>query len=213
MGFYADLHIHSKYSRATSRNCDLEQMALWAREKGVAVIGTGDFTHPAWFREIEEKLVPAERGLYRLRPDLERQVDEWLGDGWRDESVPSAPGPTRFMLEVEISTIYKKDDATRKVHHLIYASDLEKAARINARLERIGNIASDGRLILGLDSHDLLEIALDGGEGCYLIPAHIWTLWFAVLGSKSGFDTIEHCYGDLASEIFAWRPVSPPIRP
>jgi len=194
--FYADLHIHSKFSRATSRDADLEHMAFWARKKGVSVVGTGDFTHPEWFAELEEKLVPAEPGLYRLRPDMEREVDSWL-------SGAAAGGDVRFLLEVEISTIYKKDDATRKVHHLLYAPDLEKADKIRQALGRIGNISSDGRPILGLDSRDLLEITLEGGEGCYLIPAHIWTPWFAVLGSKSGFDTIEHCYGDLTSEIFA----------
>ncbi len=194
--FYADLHIHSKYSRATSRDCDLEHMAMWARKKGVTVIGTGDFTHPQWFQEIQTKLVPAEPGLFRLRPDLEKQVDQWL------DGAPSGQ-PVRFMLEVEISTIYKKDDKTRKVHHLIYAPDLDKAQRINQQLARIGNIASDGRPILGLDSRNLLEITLEAGSGCYLIPAHIWTPWFAVLGSKSGFDSIDHCYGDLTHEIFA----------
>jgi len=195
MGFYADLHVHSKFSRATSRDCDLEHMAYWARKKGVSVVGTGDFTHPRWFSEIEEKLVPAEPGLYRLRPDLETEVDRWLKG--------PAGSHVRFLLEVEISTIYKKDEHTRKVHHLIYAPDLEKARNVTERLGRIGNLASDGRPILGLDSRDLLEITLESGEGCYLIPAHIWTPWFAVLGSKSGFDSIEHCYGDLTHEIFA----------
>jgi len=170
-------------------------MAFWARKKGVSVIGTGDFTHPKWFSEISEKLVPAEPGLFRLREDLERQIDEWL-NGVRGD-------PVRFMLQVEISTIYKKDDKTRKIHHLIYAPDLLQAQNINRALGRIGNIASDGRPILGLDSRNLLEITLQSGPGCYLIPAHIWTPWFAVLGSKSGFDSIEHCYGDLAGEIFA----------
>lgn len=195
MTFYADLHIHSKYSRATSRICDLEHMACWARKKGVSVLGTGDFTHPKWLDELKQKLVPAEPGLFRLRPDLEKQVDEWL----------DAPGgePTRFMLQVEVSTIYKKAEQTRKIHHLIYAPDLEQAERFVDRLSRIGNLASDGRPILGLDSRHLLEITLESGEGCYLVPAHIWTPWFAVLGSKSGFDEIEHCYGDLTPEIFA----------
>ncbi len=194
MTFYADLHVHSRFSRATSRDCDLEHLAFWARKKGIAVLGTGDFTHPGWFEEIREKLVPAEPGLYRLRPDLEKQVDEWLG----------GPGePVRFMLQVEISTIYKKDGRCRKVHHLIYVPDLDKAQHVRESLDRIGNINSDGRPILGLDSRHLLEIALSAGEGSYLVPAHIWTPWFAVLGSKSGFDEIEHCYGDLTSEIFA----------
>jgi DNA helicase-2/ATP-dependent DNA helicase PcrA len=194
MTFYADLHVHSKFSRATSRDCDLEHLAFWARKKGVAVLGTGDFTHPGWFEEIQEKLVPAEPGLFRLRPELEKLVDEWLG----------GPGePVRFILQVEISTIYKKDGRCRKVHHLVYVPDLDKARHVRESLDRIGNIHSDGRPILGLDSRDLLEIALAAGEGCYLVPAHIWTPWFAVLGSKSGFDEIEHCYGDLSPEIFA----------
>ena len=193
--FYADLHIHSKFSRATSRDADLEHMAIWARKKGVSVLGTGDFTHPAWFAEIQEKLVPAEPGLFRLRDDLAQEVDRQL--------TGACQGPIRFMLEVEISTIYKKGESTRKVHHLIYAPDLQTAQRLIQQLSRIGNLQSDGRPILGLDSRDLLEIALQSGEGCYLIPAHIWTPWFAVLGSKSGFDSVEDCYGDLAPEIFA----------
>lgn len=193
--FYADLHVHSKYSRATSRNADLENMAIWAQRKGISVIGTGDFTHPEWMQEIRDKLVPAEPGLFRLRDDIQRAVDEQV-EG-------ACHAPVRFMLEVEISTIYKKGEKTRKVHHLVYAPDLEKADRIVASLDKIGNLKSDGRPILGLDSRDLLEITLDGGEDCYLIPAHIWTPWFAAMGSKSGFDSIEDCYGDLASHIFA----------
>lgn len=193
--FYADLHVHSKFSRATSRDCDLERLALWAGRKGIAVVATGDFTHPAWFAELEAKLAPAEPGLFRLRPELERQI------------ARSPDGPVRadvrFMLQVEISTIYKKDGRTRKVHHLIYAPELAHARRLIDRLARIGNLSSDGRPILGLDSRDLLEIALESGEGCYLVPAHVWTPWFAVLGSSSGFDSIEHCYGDLSPEVFA----------
>jgi len=191
--FYADLHIHSKYSRATSRECALEHLAIWASKKGVSVLGTGDFTHPQWFAEIKEKLVPAEPGLFRLRDDLAREV----------EQQAELAGDTRFMLQVEISTIYKKGDRTRKVHHVIYAPDLEKAERLTQKLAAIGNVRSDGRPILGLDSRDLLEITLESGEGCYLVPAHIWTPWFAVLGSKSGFDSVDECYDDLASEIFA----------
>jgi DNA helicase-2/ATP-dependent DNA helicase PcrA len=193
--FYADLHIHSKYSRATSRDADLEHLALWARRKGITVVGTGDFTHPAWFEEIRAKLVPAEPGLFRLRPEIEREVERQL--------PPSCHGPTRFLLEVEISTIYKKGDRTRKVHHLLYAAALETAARMREKLGAIGNLASDGRPILGLDSRHLLEITLESGPDAYLIPAHVWTPWFAVLGSKSGFDSVEECYGDLTPHIFA----------
>jgi len=193
--FYADLHIHSKFSRATSRDADLEHLALWARRKGITVVGTGDFTHPAWFEEIRAKLVPAEPGLFRLRPEIEREIEERL--------PPSCHGETRFLLEVEISTIYKKGERTRKVHHLLYAASLETAARIREKLGAIGNLASDGRPILGLDSRHLLEITLESGPDAYLIPAHVWTPWFAVLGSKSGFDSVEECYGDLAPHIFA----------
>ena len=198
MTFYADLHVHSKYSRATSRNCDLEHLALWARKKGIGVVATGDFTHPAWRAELKEKLVPAEPGLFRLRVDLERAVEERLPPACR-----SASTAVRFMLSVEISTIYKKFDKTRKIHHLIYTPDFESTDRVVDSLSRIGNLHSDGRPILGLDSRHLLEIALESGPDSYLVPAHIWTPWFAALGSKSGFDAIDDCYGDLARHIFA----------
>ncbi len=195
MRFHADLHVHSKYSRATSRDLDLEHLAHWAARKGIGVVATGDFTHPAWCAELKDKLVPAEPGLFRLRDDIEKAVAATL--------PPACRAPVRFMLEVEISTIYKKGDKTRKIHHLIYAPDFATVDRINARLARIGNIASDGRPILGLDSRNLLEIALDSGPDAYLIPAHIWTPWFAALGSQSGFDSIVECYGDLSDHIFA----------
>ncbi|MBB5956365.1 uncharacterized protein (TIGR00375 family) [Saccharothrix tamanrassetensis] len=194
MHFVADLHIHSKYSRACSRDCDLEHLTWWARRKGISLVGTGDFTHPAWHDHLRENLVPAEPGLFRLRADLDRDIDRTL--------PPSlAAAPVRFMLSVEISTIYKRGDRTRKVHHLVYMPDLDSAAEFNRRLARIGNIGSDGRPILGLDSRDLLEITLECGG--YLVPAHVWTPWFAVLGSKSGFDAIADCYVDLADHVFA----------
>ena len=195
MRFHADLHVHSKYSRATSRDLDLEHLAAWACRKGIGVVATGDFTHPAWCAELKQKLIPAEPGLFRLRSDIEQAIAQTLPAACRT--------PVRFMLEVEISTIYKKTDRTRKIHHLIYAPDFETVDRMSARLARIGNIASDGRPILGLDSRDLLEIALDSGPHAYLVPAHIWTPWFAALGSQSGFDSIADCYGDLADRIFA----------
>ncbi len=198
MTFYADLHVHSRYSRATSRNCDLEHLALWGRKKGIRIVATGDFTHPAWRAGLKEKLVPAEPGLFRLRPDLERAVEERLPPACR-----SASTAVRFMLSVEISTIYKKLDRTRKIHHLIYTPDFDSTDRVVASLSRIGNLHSDGRPILGLDSRHLLEIALESGPDSYLVPAHIWTPWFAALGSKSGFDAIDDCYGDLAPHIFA----------
>src|SRR5438132_7585268 len=159
MPFYADLHVHSKYARATSGDSDLEHMALWAAKKGVAVLGTGDFTHPAWFKEIQDKLVAAEPGLFRLKADLER----WCAE----QFPPFAQHATRFLLEVEISTIYKKGDRTRKVHHLHYVPDLPTAERFIARLSGIGNLNADGRPILGLDSRDLLELTLEAGDGAY----------------------------------------------
>jgi ATP-dependent DNA helicase UvrD/PcrA len=195
MRFHADLHIHSKYSRATSKDLDLEHLAAWGSRKGVGVVATGDFTHPAWRAELKEKLVPSGPGVFRLRDDIARQVLQTL--------PPACQTLPQFMLEVEISTIYKKGDRTRKVHHLIYAPDFDTADRFSASLARIGNITSDGRPILGLDSRHLLEIALQSGPDAYLIPAHIWTPWFAALGSQSGFDSIVECYGDLADHIFA----------
>ena len=190
MLFYTDLHIHSKYSRATSKNCNLEELALWAEKKGLSLISTGDFTHPAWFNEIKEKLIPAGSGVFRLKPEIEKKI--FKGNE-----------PVRFILSVEISTIYKKWDKTRKVHHVVFMPDLLAAEKFRNKLGAIGNINSDGRPILGLDSRNLLETVLDSGEGAFIIPAHIWTPWFSVLGSKSGFDSIEDCYGDLSDHIFA----------
>jgi ATP-dependent DNA helicase UvrD/PcrA len=197
MELVADLHIHSRFSRATSKVLDLEHLWVWAQRKGVGLVGTGDFTHPGWFAELEQKLVDDGSGLLALRPEL------------KEELAPQVPRAcaapdVRFMLTVEISNIYKHDERTRKVHNLVCLPDLEAAAALNRALDRIGNIHSDGRPILGLDSRDLLEIVLEtsGGRGV-LIPAHIWTPWFSVLGSKSGFDSIEACYRDLSDHIFA----------
>lgn len=198
--FVADLHIHSKYSRACSRDLTLPNLGWWARRKGIAVLGTGDFTHPAWYDHLRETLHPAEPGLHRLSPEAERDIARRLPPRLASEAETD---PVRFMLSVEISTIYKRDDRTRKVHHLIYLPDLDAVARFNTALGRIGNLGSDGRPILGLDSRDLLEITLEASEDGYLVPAHIWTPWFSALGSKSGFDAIADCYADLAEHIFA----------
>jgi ATP-dependent DNA helicase UvrD/PcrA len=193
--YFADLHIHSKYSRATSKDCNLVELARWAALKGIRVLATGDFTHPEWNREIREMLVEAEDGLLRLKK-------EFLPNG---TVVPGGFGPeeVRFILNVEISSIYKKHGATRKVHNLVFMPDLDSVERFNKRLDRIGNIKSDGRPILGLDSRDLLEIALEITAESFLIPAHVWTPWFSILGSRSGFDSVEECFEDLASHIFA----------
>ncbi len=195
MEFIADIHVHSKFSRATSKNLDLEHLYVAARHKGVTLVGTGDVTHPAWFAEISEKLVPAEPGLFKLKDDIERECDP--------EVVPSCRGDVRFILQGEISNIYKKADRTRKNHQVVLLPDLASAEKFNRKLDAVGNIQSDGRPILGLDARDLLEILLDAAPEATLIPAHIWTPWFSVLGSKSGFDAIEECFEDLTPEIFA----------
>ncbi|WP_405091746.1 UvrD-helicase domain-containing protein [Micromonospora sp. NBC_01392] len=198
--YVADLHIHSKYSRACSRDLTLPNLGWWARRKGIGVLGTGDFTHPAWYDHLRETLHPAEPGLYRLSPEAERDIARRLPPRLASEAKAD---PVRFMLSVEISTIYKRDDRTRKVHHLIYLPDLDAVGRFNTALGRIGNLGSDGRPILGLDSRDLLEITLEASADGFLVPAHIWTPWFSALGSKSGFDAIADCYADLAEHIFA----------
>ena len=195
MRFIADLHIHSYLSRATSKDLNLEQLYRWAQLKGISLVGTGDFTHPRWFSELREKLVPTDGGLFMLREDLARAIDADL--------PPACRAPVRFMLSVEISSIYKRADKVRKVHNLVYVPDLESAAKIATRLAAIGNIESDGRPILGLDSRNLLELVLESTTDGFLIPAHIWTPWFSVLGAQSGFDAVEACFADLTSHIFA----------
>ncbi len=187
----ADLHIHSKYSRATSRDCDSSHLDLWARRKGIGLVGTGDFTHPGWRAELAETLEPIGDGLYTLRRDCR------IGD-------PAATGAEpRFVVSGEISTIYKKDGRTRKVHSLILLPGLEAAERLSRRLEAIGNLRSDGRPILGLDCRDLLEITLESCPEAVFIPAHIWTPHFSLFGAFSGFDSVEACFGDLTPHIHA----------
>lgn len=186
----ADLHIHSKYSRATSEECVPEYLELWARKKGVGLLGTGDFTHPAWRAELREKLVEAEDGLYALRPGA-----ALAGGGGAQ--------PPRFVVSGEISCIYKKRDKVRKVHNLLLLPSLDAAEELSHRLEAIGNIRSDGRPILGLDSRDLLEITLEACPDALFIPAHIWTPHFSMFGAFSGFDTLEECFGDLSGHIRA----------
>jgi uncharacterized protein (TIGR00375 family) len=196
MEFIADLHIHSAYSRATSKDMNLESLYRWAQLKGLAVVATGDFTHPRWFAEMQEKLEPAEPGLYKLKDALCRPLDAGIPDSCR--------AAVRFILSAEVSTIYKKNDRTRKVHSVILAPDFAGAGRLNARLQDIGaNITSDGRPIIGMDCKRLLEFTLAASPDNVLIPAHIWTPHFSVLGAASGFDSIEECFEDLTPEIFA----------
>ena len=188
----ADLHIHSRFSMATSKEGTPENLDFWARKKGISLIGTGDFTHPVWREELKERLVSEGNGLYRLR------------DAYVKEESRKFPGEgTRFVVSGEISSIYKKNGKTRKIHNVILLPSLEAADAMAQRLEKIGNIHSDGRPILGLDSHDLLEMMLDVCPEGILIPAHIWTPHFSVLGAKSGFDSVEECFEELAPYIHA----------
>lgn len=190
--FYADLHIHSRYSRATSRDCDLPHLDLWARKKGITLVGTGDFTHPAWRQELRQQLVPAEEGLYRLREEFRLPCQ-----------VAGEPVEPRFLVTGEISSIYKQGGKTRKVHNLILLPSLEAADHLAGRLELVGNLHSDGRPILGISSHDLLELTLEVCPQAMLIPAHIWTPHFSLFGAFSGFDSLEECFGDLTPYISA----------
>lgn len=178
MRIVADLHIHSKYSRAVSQEMTLENISLWAKKKGIQVMGTGDFTHPQWFNEIKTKLEQAEEGLYKIQN-------------------------TRFMLTTEISSIYSKGGKVRRIHNLIFAPSIEAVEKINTKLGWIGNLKSDGRPILGLDSKELLKIVLEADERCVLVPAHAWTPWFSIFGSMSGFDSIEECFDEMSPHIFA----------
>ena len=195
MKFVADFHIHSHYSRATSRDLTFEQLYKWAQLKGVQVVGTGDLSHPGWLEEMQEKLEPAEEGLFRLKEEYAKPIQTEVFNACRH--------PVRFILSGEISSIYKKNEKTRKNHNVVFLPTFEAVQKFQTALEKIGNIRSDGRPILGLDAHDLLEIVLETDPQAYLIPAHIWTPWFSLFGSKSGFDTIEECFEELTPYIFA----------
>lgn len=192
MRFIADLHIHSRYSRATSSDMSLESLWKWAQLKGITVIGTGDFTHPKWFKEIKDKLEPIGNNVFKLKDNLQ------------DNSIPSScSSDVYFMLTVEISSIYAKRGRTRKIHNLIFAPDLSTVGRINASLSKIGNISSDGRPILGLDAKHLLKMVIDISPDAMIVPAHAWTPHFSVFGSESGFDSLRECFDELTPHIYS----------
>ncbi|MFP4072024.1 MAG: DNA helicase UvrD, partial [Desulfovibrionales bacterium] len=172
--FRADLHIHSRFSRATSKSLTPRNLAAWARVKGIDVVGTGDFTHPGWLAQLEEQLQEDGSGLLTLR-----STEGLSGElPWKDYRMPS--GTVRFMLSAEISSIYKRGGKVRKVHNLVYMPSIERARQFNERLGQIGNLESDGRPILGLDSEHLLEMVLEADPLAFLVPAHIWTPWFSL---------------------------------
>ncbi|MEI6153935.1 MAG: endonuclease Q family protein, partial [Deltaproteobacteria bacterium] len=187
-----DLHIHSKYSRASSKDMAPEALWKWAQLKGITVVGTGDFTHPAWFKELNEKLTPAGNGLFKLKEEYETND---VPDLCRSEVF--------FMLSSEISSIYSKNGRTRKVHSIVLVPDFADAAKIQTALSKIGNIKSDGRPILGLDAKMLLKIVMDMCPHAMVIPAHAWTPHFSVFGAVSGFDSLEECYEELTPHISA----------
>lgn len=180
----ADFHIHSPYSRAVSKEMTLENLDLGARKKGITILGTGDFTHPAWFETIQKNLEEREPGLFTLK------------------SNPSEAA-TRFILTAEISSIYSKRNRVRRIHNLIFAPTLETVKKINTQLGWIGNLKSDGRPILGLDAKELLKIVLAVDERCFFVPCHAWTPWFSIFGSMSGFNSVEECFEELSPNIFA----------
>lgn len=178
MEFIADFHIHSKYSRATSRDMDVKHLAEWAKIKGITLMGTGDFTHHLWLEELKNNLEDCGNGLFK-----------YLG--------------IYFVLTSEISSIYSKNNKTYRVHNMVFSPSFKTTDKINDRLSRLGNISSDGRPILGLDASELARIVFDIDENCMVVPGHIWTPWFSVFGSMSGFDRIEDCFEEQTSKIFA----------
>ncbi|MBI4843948.1 MAG: DNA helicase UvrD [Nitrospirae bacterium] len=177
----ADLHVHSGYSRATSKDMNANLMALWAKKKGITLLATGDFTHPEYLKELKRDLKPLENGLY----------------------VTAKEPSVNFMLTAEISSIYKQGGKVRKIHNLVFAPSIEVVEKINSVLEKLGNIRSDGRPILGISAKELLKIVLGISEDCLFVPAHAWTPWFSIFGSKSGFDSIEECFEEYSKYIYA----------
>jgi len=186
MQIIADLHIHSKYSRAVSQQMNLEQISLWASKKGIDLVATGDWTHPLWFREIVANLKEVESGIFTLKkPSIEQKND------------------THFVLSQEISSIYSQGGKTRRVHNVILSPSLSTTEKVIKELQKRGtNLMSDGRPITGISSYNLLEMFLGIDENILMIPAHIWTPWFSLFGSMSGFDSIDECFGDLSKYIY-----------
>jgi len=182
MYYITDLHIHSKYSRATSPKMDLEHLDKEAQIKGIQVLGTGDFTHPVWFRELKSKLKLVEEGIYQVKGS------KYL---------------TNFILTSELSCIYTKNGRCRRIHLVFLAPSLEVVEKINKTLDKRFNIRSDGRPILGIDAEELTKLIFDISPKCFLICAHIWTPWFSLFGAKSGFDTVKECFGKMSSKVYA----------
>lgn len=183
-----DLHIHSKYSRACSPNLELPKIDLACQKKGINICATGDFTHPKWLEHIKETLIPVNKGLYHIK-------DKLLSIGQKR---------TKFILSTEISCIYKDKEATRRLHLVILAPSIEAVEKFNIALENKGvNLRSDGRPIMGLSAKQVLQMLLEIDQNFLMIPAHVWTPWFSIFGSKSGYDRVEDCFEDLTPHICA----------
>ncbi len=188
-----DFHIHSKYSRACSKELVPARLHEWAQYKGIDIIGTGDFTHPLWFKQLEEQLEPAEEGLFRLK-------DEYHTTTYENKRLIK---PVRFILTSEVATIYSHAGKLRRIHTILVAPSFAAVRTINKELATIGNLTADGRPILGLPTKELARIAFEADPNCLVIPAHAWTPYFGILGSKSGYDTLQECFEELTPEIFA----------
>ncbi len=196
MKFVADLHLHSKFSRATSREMTLDTLAYWAKVKGIRLLATGDFTHPEWLFLIKNKLEPTGNGFFKLKNILP-SANEYL------KSIPLLPEDVSFILSTEISFIYSKKGKVRKIHLLLLAPDLESVDRINRKLSNLGNLRSDGRPVLGMDAKTFVKIVSESCPECTIIPSHIWTPWFSLFGANSGFDSVEECFEEMTPFIFA----------
>jgi uncharacterized protein (TIGR00375 family) len=197
MKFVADLHIHSKYSRATSRDMVFETLAPWAKVKGIGLLATGDFTHPEWLFLMKEKLEPMGNGFLRLKNGTT------VLDGPPFRGLPAMSRSVAFVLSAELSFIYSKGGKVRKIHVMVLAPDFESVERINRRLQAVGNLVSDGRPILGLDVRLFCRMVAETAPRAVVIPSHIWTPWFSLFGANSGFDTIEECFEEMTPSIFA----------
>lgn len=197
--FIADFHLHSKYSRATSRDMDVEHLDKWARIKGIKLLGTGDFTHPLWLKELKEKLEPAEPGLFKVKKGSQVRP---VNNNWLSINSPQE-NEIRFCLTTEISCIYSKNNRTRKIHLIIFAPDFQVVEKINTHLGWIGNLKSDGRPILGLEAKELTKIVLNICPDCLVVPSHLYTPWFSLFGANSGFDSLEECFEEYSEYIYA----------
>ena len=196
MKFIADLHLHSKFSRATSKEMVLDMLACWAKIKGIRLLATADFTHPEWLFLLKQKLEPSGNGFYRLKHILP-PADEYL------KSFSLSPDDVSFVLSAELSFIYSKKGKVRKIHIILLAPDFESVDRVNQKLSSLGNLRSDGRPVLGLDAKAFVKIIADLSPECVVIPSHIWTPWFSLFGANSGFDSIEECFEEMTPFIFA----------